>query len=204
MNRAQRLSAAAGIFLALAPVPAAAHEAKSLALGFVGGWLHPLSGPDHLLAMVAVGLWGAFLGRPLIWLLPVVFPTIMAVGGVLGMAQLPFPPVEVGIALSVIVLGLAIATRWRAPVPLAVAIVALFGLFHGYAHGLELPSMANPVGFSLGFVMATGMLHIAGILIGLVRDRPGGETVLRAMGALIALAGAWFLCDAVQAVSLIA
>lgn len=186
---------------ALTPVSAFAHEAKSLSLSFGGGFLHPLSGPDHLLAMVAVGLWGAFLGRPLIWLLPVVFPTIMAVGGVLGMAQVPFPPVEVGIALSLIVLGLAIAARWRAPVPVAAVIVGVFGLFHGYAHGLELPSMANPVGFSLGFVMATGLLHIAGIIIGMIRERPGGEVLLRSAGGLIALAGAGYLYAAVGTIA---
>ena len=188
------------LFMAL-PGSAFAHSAKSLSLGFTGGFLHPLSGPDHLLAMVAVGLWGAFLGRPLIYLLPVVFPTVMAVGGVLGMAMLPFPPVEIGIAVSVIVLGLAIALKWRAPVWLAAIIVAIFGLFHGYAHGLELPSMANPVDFSLGFVMATGMLHICGIVIGLVRDRPGGELALRAAGGLIAAAGGWFFYAALIAVA---
>lgn len=155
--------------------------------------MHPLSGPDHLLAMIAVGVWGAFLGRPLIYLLPVVFPTVMAVGGVMGMAQLPFPPVEDGIAISVIVLGAAILLRWNAPVWLAAVIVGIFGLFHGYAHGLELPSMANPVSFSLGFVLATGMLHVLGIVIGLLRDRPGGEKVLRAIGAAIAAVGVWFL-----------
>jgi urease accessory protein len=173
--------------------PAFAHNAKSLSLGFTGGFLHPLSGPDHLLAMISVGLWGAFLGRPLIYLLPIVFPTVMAVGGVMGMAQLPFPRVEIGIALSVIVLGGAILLRWRAPVWLAAVIVGIFGLFHGYAHGLELPSMANPVSFSLGFVLATGMLHVLGIFIGLLRDRPGGEALLRGMGAVIAAAGGWFL-----------
>ncbi len=173
--------------------PASAHSAKSLSLGFVGGFLHPLSGPDHLLAMISVGLWGAFLGRPLIYLLPVVFPTVMAFGGVLGMAQVPFPRVEIGIAISVIVLGVAILWRWRAPVWLAAVIVGIFGLFHGYAHGLELPSMANPVSFSLGFVLATGMLHVLGICIGLLRDRPRGEALLRGMGAVIAAAGGWFL-----------
>lgn len=190
-----RLSAAIGaaVLMATLPTAAAAHNAKSLSLGFTGGFLHPLSGPDHLLAMISVGLWGAFLGRPLIYLLPVVFPTVMAFGGVLGMAQLPFPRVEIGIAASVIVLGAAILLRWRAPVWLAALIVGVFGLFHGYAHGLELPSMANPVSFSLGFVLATGMLHVLGIFIGLARDRPGGETLLRAMGAVIAAAGGWFL-----------
>lgn len=185
------------VLLAMAE-PAFAHTAKSLSLGFVGGFMHPLSGPDHLLAMFAVGLWGAFLGRPLVYLLPVIFPTLMAVGGVLGMAGLPLPPVEVGISVSVIVLGIAILARWRAPVWIAGVIVAMFGLFHGYAHGLELPSMADPVGFCLGFVLATGSLHVAGIAVGLLRERPGGEAVLRAGGGAIALAGCYFLSVAVQ------
>ena len=183
------------VLLAVA-TPAAAHEAASLSLSFGGGFLHPLSGPDHLLAMIAVGLWGAFLGRPLIYLLPVVFPTVMALGGVLGMAGVPFPPVELGIAASVIVLGAAILCRWQAPVWLAAPIVAVFGLFHGYAHGLELPSMADPLSFSLGFVAATGLLHVLGIALGLLRDRPGGERLLRLSGGLIAIAGCYFLAAA--------
>jgi urease accessory protein len=189
--------AAVPIALLLAwPIPAFAHEAESLRLGIVGGMLHPFSGPDHLLAMVAVGIWGAFLGRPLIYLLPVVFPTLMAVGGVIAMAGIAFPPVEIGIAVSVIVLGVAILGAYRAPVWLATIVVGLFGLFHGYAHGLELPSMVDPIGFSLGFVMATGLLHVAGIVIGLVVDRPGGQLLLRAIGGAIAAAGLWFLYQA--------
>ena len=113
------VSALLPLVLMAVATPAAAHEAASLSLSFGGGFLHPLSGPDHLLAMIAVGLWGAFLGRPLIYLLPVVFPTVMALGGVLGMAGVPFPPVELGIAASVIVLGAAILCRWQAPVWLA-------------------------------------------------------------------------------------
>ena len=201
LNALRKFSVAASLtasFL-LTATPASAHIAKSLSLGFGGGFLHPLSGPDHLLAMVAVGLWGAFLGRPLVYLLPVIFPTVMAVGGVLGMAGAPFPPVEYGIALSVVVLGVAILTRWAAPVWLASIIVAMFGLFHGYAHGLELPSMADPVSFSFGFILATGLLHVCGIVIGLMRERPYGEAVLRGMGGMIALAGAWFLSAAATA-----
>lgn len=149
-----------------------------------------------MLAMVAVGIWGAFLGRPLVYLLPIIFPAVMAFGGVLAMAGMPLPPVEVGIALSVLVLGLSILFRWRPPVWLAALIVALFGLFHGYAHGLELPSMANPVSFSLGFVIATGLLHVAGIALGLLRKWGIGEQVLRAAAAVIAIAGLWFLVAA--------
>lgn len=202
MKRLRDLSfSAAALVLALQSAPALAHNAKSLSLGFVGGFIHPLSGPDHLLAMISVGLWGAFLGRPLIYLLPVIFPTVMAFGGVLGMAQVPFPPVEIGIAISVIVLGGSILLRWSAPVWLAAVIVGIFGLFHGYAHGLELPSMANPISFSLGFVLATGLLHVLGITIGLLRDGPGGERMLRAMGGAIALAGVWFLYAALVPVA---
>lgn len=185
------------LLLLLWPMPAFAHEAKSLQLGIVGGMLHPLSGPDHLLAMVAVGIWGAFLGRPLIYLLPIVFPTLMAIGGVVAMAGVTFPPVEIGIATSVIVLGAAILFAYRAPVWLAMSVVGLFGLFHGYAHGLELPSMADPIGFSLGFVVATGSLHIAGIVLGLIHNRRGGETLLRGVGGAITVAGLWFLYKAI-------
>jgi urease accessory protein len=178
--------------------PAAAHEADSLSVGLAGGFLHPLSGPDHLLAMIAVGLWGAFLGRPLIYLLPVVFPAVMAVGGVLGMAGVPFPPVEIGIAFSVLILGTAILAGWRAPVWAATLIVGIFGLFHGYAHGLELPSMADPISFSFGFVITTGLLHLVGIALGTLQGRPRGELALRLVGGMIAAAGVWFMLAALS------
>lgn len=177
-------------------VPAAAHTGTGLAGGFQSGFLHPLSGFDHLLAMVSVGLWGAFLGRPLIVVLPVIFPTVMAVGGVMGIAGVPMPPVEIGIALSVLVLGAMIAGAVRAPVWLASLIVAIFAIFHGYAHGKELPSAADPVGYSAGFVLATGMLHVVGISLGLINDRPGGAIVTRSMGGLVMVAGVWFLWTA--------
>ncbi|WP_226896073.1 MULTISPECIES: HupE/UreJ family protein [Sphingosinicellaceae] len=176
--------------------PAAAHTGTGLAGGFQSGFLHPLSGFDHLLAMVSVGLWGAFLGRPLIVVLPVIFPTVMAIGGVMGIAGVPMPPVEIGIALSVLVLGAMIAGAVRAPVWLASLIVAIFAIFHGYAHGKELPSAADPVGYSAGFVLATGMLHVVGISLGLINDRPGGAIVTRSMGGLVMLAGVWFLWTA--------
>lgn len=176
--------------------PALAHNGTGLAGGFPSGFVHPFSGFDHLLAMVAVGLWGAFLGRPLIVVLPVIFPAVMAVGGVLGMANVPLPPVEIGIALSVLMLGGMIAFAVRAPVWLAALIVAVFAIFHGYAHGKELPAAADPVGYSLGFVLATGMLHVAGVAIGLLNDRPRGVIVTRAAGSLISIAGVWFMATA--------
>jgi urease accessory protein len=185
--------------VALVATPAAAHDGGGLVGGFVAGFLHPLTGFDHLLAMVAVGLWGAFLGRPLVVALPVVFPTVMALGGVLGMAQVPLPPVEIGIALSVLLLGGAIAAAFRAPVWAACLVVGVFAIFHGYAHGQELPSAADPVGYSAGFVLATGMLHVAGIGIGLLNARPWGERATRGLGGLIAMAGCWFLYAAATA-----
>lgn len=203
MNRSHdRLSKLViGAALLASSTPALAHVDPGLAGGFFAGLTHPFFGPDHLLAMVAVGLWGAFLGRPLLVLLPVIFPTVMAFGGVLGMVAAPMLPVELGIALSLIVLGGAIALAWRAPIWLASAIVALFAIFHGYAHGTELPSIADPIAFSLGFVLTTGLLHLAGIGIGLLYNKPGGVPVLRGLGGLIALSGVYFL---VQATALLA
>ncbi|MDQ3247165.1 MAG: HupE/UreJ family protein [Pseudomonadota bacterium] len=176
----------------LLPSPALAHEGTGLAGGFIAGFLHPLYGLDHMLAMVAVGLWGAFLGRPLIVLLPIVFPAMMTVGGGIGMLGLSLPLVEAGIALSVVTLGTAILLAARAPVAVAVAIVAAFALFHGYAHGTELPVAADPVGYSAGFVLCTGLLHVAGIGLGLLKSTRAGTFVLRGGGGLIALGGLWF------------
>lgn len=178
--------------LLLLPSPAFAHEGTGLAGGFIAGFLHPLLGLDHMLAMVAVGLWGAFLGRPLIVLLPIVFPAMMTAGAGIGMLALSFPLVEVGIALSVVTLGTAIMFAARAPVAVAAAIVAAFALFHGYAHGTELPVAADPVGYSAGFVLCTGLLHVAGIGLGLLKSTSVGTLVLRGGGGLIALAGLWF------------
>lgn len=183
----------------LGATPAFAHTGTGLTGGFLAGFEHPLSGPDHLLAMVAVGIWGAFLGRPLLVALPVVFPMMMAVGGILGIENVPFPPVELGIALSVLLLGMAILGAVRAPVWAACLVVGLFALFHGYAHGQELPSAADPIGYSAGFVLATGLLHVLGIAIGLLRELPRGTLIARGIGGLIAGAGLFFLSGAVGA-----
>jgi urease accessory protein len=194
--------AQAALLIGSAPVflagPAEAHMGTGLPGGFVSGFLHPLSGFDHLLAMVSVGLWGAFLGRPLIYVLPVLFPTVMVVGAAMGMFGVPMPPLEIGIALSVLVLGGCIAASFRAPIWLAVLIVATFAVFHGYAHGKELPSAADPVGYAVGFVLATGLLHVLGIAIGLLKDRPGGTVAARSLGGGVAIAGCWFLFQALR------
>jgi urease accessory protein len=177
---------------------AEAHTGTGLAGGFASGFRHPLTGLDHLLAMVSVGLWGAFLGRPLIYALPVIFPAVMVGGAVLGMFNAPMPPVEMGIALSVLVLGGCIALAVKAPVWVASFIVAIFAVFHGYAHGRELPSAADPIGYSVGFVFATGLLHVLGIGLGFLKDRPGGLIAIRGAGTLIGIAGAWFIYRAIQ------
>jgi urease accessory protein len=177
-------------------VMAQAAHAHSEALaggGFVQGFLHPLTGGDHLLAMVAVGMWGAVLGVPLVWLLPVTFPMLMVFGAVAALAGFALPAIEPGIAVSVLVLGGAIAASWRAAIPVALAVVAFFGFLHGYAHGRELPQAASPAAYASGFVLASGLLHGTGIAIGTVRAVRHGDIVLRVLGAAIAAAGVWLL-----------
>lgn len=180
----------------LASAPAAAHIGTGLAGGLGSGFVHPLKGLDHLLAMVCVGIWGAFLERPLIYALPVVFPGFMVVGAVLGMFGAPLPSIELGIAVSVLTLGTCIGLSVRAPVWVAILIVGAFAVFHGYAHGKELPSAADPIGYSSGFVLATGLLHLAGIGIGFLNEWPHGRIVTRALGAAIGAAGLFFLLRA--------
>lgn len=178
--------------LGFAVVPALAHTGDE-AGGFVAGLAHPVLGPDHVVAMVAVGLWGVFLGQPAIVLLPVAFPLMMAFGGVLGILGLPLPAAEIGIALSAIVLGLMVALAVRPPLWIAVVLVGVFAIFHGYAHGRELPDDANAVAFAAGFVIATGLLHLTGIALGLLARWPVGEIAVRIGGCVIAFVGAFYL-----------
>ena len=180
------------IFCLLAAA-AEAHTGDGAVGGFLSGLQHPVFGIDHLVAMVAVGLWGAFLGAPAIWLLPVVFPLVMAFGGVLGILGIPMPYVETWIAASAVVLGLCVLTAFRPPLWVAAVIVGAFGLFHGHAHGMELPNAANPLTYSIGFVLATGFLHLCGIAFGLLIGVRGGQYVVRAAGAAVALVGTAFL-----------
>lgn len=173
---------------------ASAHEASSgMAGGFLSGFTHPLFGWDHVVAMVAVGLWGAFLKKPAIWLLPVTFPIVMAFGGVLGVLGVPVPAVETGIALSAVVLGLMVALAAKLPLWLAAVIVGFFAIFHGHAHGTELPEATHALPYSLGFVLSTGLLHVAGILFGLLEGWKWGKMTVRSCGGVIALLGVAFL-----------
>jgi urease accessory protein len=177
--------------------PAFAHEGAVAGGGLVTGFLHPIFGWDHVAAMVAVGLWGAFLGQPAIWILPVAFPLVMAAGGAAALAGVGVPAVEVGIAASALVIGLMVALAARPPLAIAAAIVAVFAIFHGHAHGTEMPLAANPLAYAVGFVVATGLLHLAGIAFGLATKAPTGTVAVRAAGVVIAAAGAYFLYGAV-------
>jgi urease accessory protein len=175
---------------------AQAHTSVGVASGLINGFLHPITGLDHLVAMVAVGLWGAQLGSPAIWTLPITFPLVMAVGGLFGVAGVPLPYVEEVVALSGIALGAAVAVRLRPPLWIAAVLVGVFAIFHGYAHGRELPNAVDPLAYGAGFVIATGMLHLCGIVIGLLVQWPFGERAVRACGAAIGCIGLYFLLGA--------
>lgn len=182
--------------LVVVPI-ASAHEGAGVIGGFTSGFMHPLLGWDHVVAMVAVGLWGAFLGMPALWVLPVVFPLVMAFGGALGVLGIPLPGVEIGIALSAIILGIMVAGALRPSLWIAAVIVAVFAIFHGHAHGTELPQAASPIAYSLGFVIATGLLHLCGIAFGMLTRWSAGRAAVRAAGAVIAGIGVFFLLQAV-------
>jgi urease accessory protein len=181
------------VFLVFLPATASAHTETGALGGFVSGFTHPLTGLDHMVAMVAVGLWGAFLGGRAMWMLPVVFPVVMAFGGALGVLGAPFPAIETGIALSGVVLGLMVAFAVKPPLWIAAVIVGLFGMFHGHAHGTELPETANAFAYSVGFVISTGLLHLSGIALGLLVRWPWGKIAVRAGGFAIAAVGLGFL-----------
>jgi len=181
--------------LAASPLPLAAHEGGSAA-GLLSGLYHPISGLDHVLAMIAVGIWGAQLGSPAIWVLPVTFPMVMAFGGMIGLLGVGLPGAEVGIGLSALLLGLMIAIERRPDFRVAAALVGFFAIFHGYAHGAELPEGQSGLLYSIGFVASTGTLHATGIGIGVAHRWDWGKSTLRLMGAGIAMAGAWFTWSA--------
>jgi len=185
-----------GMVIVFFPATALAHVGSGAAGGFFIGIAHPVSGLDHVLAMIAVGLWGAQLGNPALWMLPVVFPMMMAGGGMLGLMGIPLPGVEIGIAISAIVLGAMVFAEARLKIQLAMIIVAFFAIFHGHAHGTELPTGQSGLLYSIGFVAATGCLHGVGIAIGMIYRWRKGRLALRAAGALVCVAGIFFLWEA--------
>jgi urease accessory protein len=183
-----------GLLLLLTwPLTASAHVEHDQAAGFVSGLQHPWSGFDHILAMVAVGIWGAQLRAPAIWLLPVTFPLVMAFGGFLGLIGVHLPGVEFGIAASALLLGTMVCVEARPKLIWAAVLVGVFGLYHGHAHGTELPPGQNGMLYSMGFVIATGCLHALGIALGLIHPLPAGRKALRVAGACIAMMGVFFV-----------
>jgi urease accessory protein len=182
--------------VALAAAPASAHVIAGQAGGFAAGLAHPLGGFDHLLAMVAVGLWATQLGGRALWAVPASFVGMMALGGAVSLAHVGLPAVELGVAGSLVFLGLLVATATKAPSWAGCAVVALFALFHGHAHGAELPQAAQPILYALGFVVATMALHGAGIAAGLAAPRFGaafGRWAVRGGGAAVAAMGVAFV-----------
>lgn len=171
------------------PPEALAHSGHA-GPSFGDGWVHPLSGMDHLLAMLAVGLWAGQLGGRSRWVLPGAFVIVMALGGWLGMAGVPVPLVETGIAVSVLVLGVLVAIAARWPRVAATSLVACFALVHGHAHGTELPAAASAGSYVAGFVAATSALHAVGLALSALASSGGRAVWLRIGGAAIALAGA--------------
>ena len=185
-------------FLALTvTTPAEAHIQQGQAIGFVTGLEHPWSGLDHVLAMIAVGIWGAQLGNPALWLLPVTFPMVMSLGAMMGLLGIPLPGIEIGIAVSAILLGAMVLGEVKPKLYIATVMVGFFAIFHGHAHGTELPPGQSGLLYSMGFVIATGVLHGIGILIGTIHRWPAGKLVLRGAGAFIAAMGVFFLWQAV-------
>ncbi len=157
------------------------------------GFMHPLTGVDHLLAMFCVGVLSARIGGRAVWLIPVSFVLAMLFGGIVGMAGVPLPGTELGIAASVLTLGGLLALGDRTPMRLGILAAAVFGLFHGFAHGHEMPIVRSPALYAVGFLVSTSGLHVLGALSGaLAMCRPGGASRLRATGAIVSVAGVYF------------
>lgn len=195
-TRAQRVLA--GSLLVLLPGAALSHDGASLPYGsFLGGLTHPVLGLDHFLAMVSVGILSAQLGGRAIWTVPGTFAAVMAVGGLLGWLNIGLTAIEVGIALSVLGLGVAIAADRKLPLSLAMTAVGFFAIFHGYAHGAEMPTVAQPATYALGFMTGTAALHLTGVLIGDISQHYSrGKLLLRVAGVAIANIGVVFLAAA--------
>jgi urease accessory protein len=185
---------------ALAPAVAFAHAGHGEHSGFIHGFMHPIAGLDHILAMVTVGILAYQIGGRALWLVPTTFLAIMAAGGLLGVAGVSFYFVEPGIAASVVVLGLIVALAVKPPVTVAMVLVALFAVFHGYAHGIEAPLDGSAAVYGAGFMLATALLHAAGIAFGMLVGRIAatqGPLGYRLAGSAVALTGLVILTRAV-------
>jgi urease accessory protein len=180
------------LLVALTPSLALAHVGVGERSGVAHGFLHPVSGFDHILAMVAVGLFAAYLGGRALWLVPLSFVAMMAFGGVLGMAGIGLPFAEIAIGLSVVVLGIIVATRVNPQLAVAMALVGFFAIFHGHAHGAEMPEIASGLAYGVGFILATALLHAIGIGVGILIGKAGqrySRTISQIAGGAMALAG---------------
>lgn len=187
MKRGYQITAAlSALFLA---GTAQAHTFGAHGAGFAAGFAHPFIGLDHLLAMLAVGVWAAQLGGRAIWRVPLAFMAMMLLGSALALGSLPLPAVETGVASSILVLGLLIAVAARFPLVVSMLLVGAFALFHGHAHGQELPQAASASLYSLGFLLATGLLHATGAGLGIVLGRGISADWVRVMGGGIVVAG---------------
>ena len=184
------------LMLAAMATAAEAHTGIGSTSGFIHGFSHPLGGVDHILAMVAVGLFAAHLGGRALWLVPASFVTMMAAGGVAGISGFDLPFIEAGIGLSVVVLGAIVALQWNAPLSAAMAIVGFFAVFHGFAHGAEMPKDTSGLSYASGFVVATALLHAVGIALGLGIGRVSRlrtNCIAQVSGGAMALAGVGIL-----------
>lgn len=196
MNRTLHIAAGAATMQAIASQAAHAHVGVSQTTGFVHGLGHPLGGLDHILAMVMVGILAAQIGGRALWLVPGAFVAAMVPGGIVGTFGFEPSVVELGIGLSIAVLGGVVALRTQLDMGIAMAVVGFFGLFHGFAHGAEMPSTGSGLGYGAGFVLATGLLHAVGLGFGLALSSGAfaqGRQVLQAIGGGVALAGAAIL-----------
>ena len=175
--------------VALGPESALAHTGAEHALSFAAGFKHPLTGLDHMLAMVAVGLWAGLVGGRALWVWPVAFVGVMVLGGSLGFSGIAVPMVEAGILASVVVLGLLVLAAARVPVAAGAALVAAFALLHGHAHGAELPSEVAAASYAAGFAIATAILHAIGLGVAHIASNANGRLAVRAAGGLVAATG---------------
>lgn len=183
------------LVISLIPITVYAHEGGNVPIsGFLAGLIHPVLGYDHLLAMLSVGILSAQIGGRAIWTVPTTFVTVMALGGTLGMIDTGLIAIEMGIAASLVLLGLVIAAERKLPILIAMGGVGFFAVFHGYAHGTEMPETAQPMLYALGFLTGTAVIHIAGVVIGdIARHYERGKLILRVGGVFIALIGVLFM-----------
>jgi urease accessory protein len=194
------LKSALAAALALIPSAAMAHTGLGDTTGFLHGFSHPIGGIDHVLALVAVGVFAFQLGNRALWLVPASFVAVMALGGLLGMLGVPVPFVEIGIGLSIVVLGAAVTLGVKAPVAIAMALVGLFAIFHGHAHGAEMPESAGGLAYGIGFMMATALVHAAGIGLAFAVGRIAqthSRTAIQVGGGLMTVAGLAVLLEIV-------